>query len=219
VRTITRKEDGIAVTTANRTFFAKRVIITAPLPTIGDVQFNPPLPEKIEAAKSIGWGCVVKILVRFKTAWWQSIPEKWSEENFLVAETPIPLWWVQEKSQPPLLTGWIAGPKAKVLSTVADEEIVTTALSSLADIFGVSREFIEEQLVDTHVANWSKEQHSKGAYSYHALGSQQALEEMRRPVWDGAVYFAGEALSATGQVGLVEGAFDSGIDVINRMGL
>ena len=46
------------------------MIITVPLPLVSPIAFPPSARERVAATADIGFGNVVKILLRFSTKWW-----------------------------------------------------------------------------------------------------------------------------------------------------
>src|SRR6185436_13300055 len=110
-------------------------LVTVPLPLVEKITFTPAIPEKLRAAQEIGYGAVIKILLRFKERWWESRGEKFKELSFLFSDQEIPTWWTQNPELQTTLTGWLAGPRAKLMSESSEEELLTRALASLARIF------------------------------------------------------------------------------------
>jgi monoamine oxidase len=74
----------------------------------------------------------------------------------------------------------------------------------------VSRDFLEDSLVNFYTHNWTKDPFSLGAYSYIPVGGLHAQAELSEPI-ENTIYFAGEAASTTGHHGTVHGAIQSGL--------
>src|SRR5262249_30812682 len=75
---------------------ADAAILTVPLPVLNEIMLPPALRERTAAAADIGFGNVIKLLLRFKTRWWTSGKGKdLSDLLFLVSEETIPVWWTQ----------------------------------------------------------------------------------------------------------------------------
>jgi monoamine oxidase len=195
-----------------RTFEARRLIVTAPVGVLqadegpGALVFDPPLPGAKQAAiAALRMGAVVKVVLRFREAWWEKrIPEL----DFVHGADPFPTWWTTLPIRTPVLTGWAGGPAADALSGKPTGEILSAAVGSLAKVLAVPRRTIEGQLVDAHVCDWKTEPLSRGAYSYAAVGGAGAAKDLAKPV-GGTLYFAGEATHA-GMSGTVAGAIASG---------
>src|SRR5581483_3533934 len=126
----------------------RKVIVTVPLPIYKQLEFIPSLPEKIRATEQIGFGSVVKILIRFTHKWWAGIREqKFERLFFLFSDEKIPTWWTQYPEDRPVLTGWLEGPKAAALAEKSETELVETALQSLANIFSISIDELKGSVV------------------------------------------------------------------------
>ena len=57
--------------------------------------------------------------------------------------------------------------------------------------------------------DWQRDEFSRGAYRYVAVGGKDARAELAAPV-DGVVFFAGEATAVASEAGTVAGALQSG---------
>ena len=132
------------------------------------------------------------------------------------SDAKLPTWWTQEPVKNGLLTGWLAGPSAMQLTNATEMEIYTTAIDSLAYIFSVDQNFIEERLIAYYITNWTSEPFTRGAYSYATLDTHWAKELLAKPL-EQTLYFAGEALYDGTEAGTVEGALANGIEVARRM--
>ena len=194
-----------------------RVIVTVPLPVIRDINFIPAIPEKLEAAKKIGFGGVIKILMKFKNRWWiNALGKDFNEMDFMFSNEKIHTWWTQYADPHPVLTGWLAGPKSQKFKDSSDEEIIEAGVTSLANIFKVEKEFIKKELILAKVANWPADPYAKGAYSYWTLEADVAQKELLKPV-AGRLFFAGEALYEGKDTATVEGALASGLETANKI--
>src|SRR3989338_8385085 len=59
-----------------QTYQSAKVLVTVPLPCISQIDFSPAIPDKIASAAAIGYGGVIKILVRFSEKWWGGTHQK-----------------------------------------------------------------------------------------------------------------------------------------------
>ncbi|HLH12802.1 MAG TPA: NAD(P)/FAD-dependent oxidoreductase [Methylovirgula sp.] len=207
----------VKLTCADRSIFeASQALLTVPLPILAKIEFKPALPEKREAANGIGFGTVIKILLRFKDRWWvKARGRDFSRMSFVFSKETVPTWWTQYPEPHATLTGWVAGPKAQRLSNLSEAELLERALASLANIFQVEVERLRGELLVGRVVNWTEEPFTFGAYSYPTPQTKAAVEELLKPV-DGRLFFAGEALYH-GETGTVEAALSSGRDAAKRM--
>ena len=200
------------VTTANNEqFSAERIVLTVPVSILQNEQaitFIPAIPDKINAARQIGYGGVIKVLIEFEEAFWQDIQQ---DALFFFSEEKIPTWWTQYPANSKLLTGWLGGPKALAMQDYPPEQILDIALQSLDAIFNKKLPPIKAW----RIVNWHKETFTLGAYSYNTIQSKEAKERLKEPVED-TIYFAGEAIYTGNAQGTVEAALVSGKEVAER---
>jgi monoamine oxidase len=226
VKKITWRKNFVEVSVGRKKYAAKKILVTIPIGMLAGntkdkLTFDPPIPEKIAAATNIGYGGVIKIVLEFKTRFWEkdsvfAFPSlKAPEAGFIFSDEAVPTWWTQLPSKIPTLTSWISGPNAKKHEHTKDEVILIEALRSLAKIFSVDPKILEKELASWRIFNWLRDPYSCGAYSYATLETKKAKKIMNTPVKD-TIYFAGEALSS-GIAGTVEGAFTSGRTAASRI--
>jgi monoamine oxidase len=227
VKEIRWKRDNIEVIDSNgKIFSAKKVLITVPLGVLqsnpkdeAHINFSPPLPEKLEAAKSIGYGTATKVFLEFKNAFWETSENQirtTPELGFLISDTPITAWWTQLPVRTPLLTGWLAGPNAEKNKNKSEDEMITMALDALCYIFNTNKAFLVKNLRAGKVVNWQIDPFSLGAYSYATVESTKAKKVLTKPVED-TIFFAGEALSEGIAMGTLEEALANGITTAKKL--
>jgi monoamine oxidase len=191
---------------------ADAAIITAPPPVLSEIALPPAARERAAAIADIGFGNVVKILLRFATRWWADHNGlDLADLSFLISDATIPTWWTQHPAGHPVLTGWFAGPKAEPVSSLAPSELVDIGIASLAEIFGRSPDSIRNEVVASQAINWGNDPFARGAYSYATPKTRAAQSAPRRPD-HGAIFFAGEALYAGPDMGTVEAALANGLE-------
>src|SRR4029079_13695051 len=106
------------------------------------------------AVQDIGYGGVIKILLRFKTKWWTGVREAIFERMFfMLSHEEVPTWWTQYPEERTVLTGWQPGPKAIEMSQKPDEDILAAALRSLSNIFSISIDELKAELTNYKIAN------------------------------------------------------------------
>src|ERR1700761_222910 len=134
---------------------AQRAIVTLPLGVLqapagadGAVRFVPAIDSKRRALEGLVFGPVLKLSLRFRHAFWEEIEEGTyrNASFFHSAQTPVPTFWTTSPLKTPLLTAWIAGPKAGRLSAAGTggsehanssvNELTALALESLSRMFG-----------------------------------------------------------------------------------
>jgi monoamine oxidase len=221
VRTVRWKSHAVEVegTFLGEPFAARasRAIVTLPLGVLqlprnapGAVRFVPPVAEKRTALKLLAPGPVVKVLLRFRTAFWEKLNKgRYRNAAFFHArEAPFPTFWTSLPVRTPLLVAWAAGPKADGLAGRDADRLIACALESLKTLFGDTPR-VERKLEGAWVHDWQADPYACGAYSYVTVGGDQARESLARPVRD-TLFFAGEAADTAGEAGTVGGALQSG---------
>jgi monoamine oxidase len=215
---ITVKDD------AGSTYTADKVIIAIPLgvwqhdDAIASITFHPALAAKVNAAKQLGFGSVIKILLQFK-AFWQNIEASntdLKQMGFIFSDKTIPTYWSQLPAKQPLLTGWLAGPKAQQVRFEDDAAVITETIASLSSIFNIPQEELQQMLLWSKVYNWNKDPFTLGAYTYSTINCDDIKKSLATPVAD-TLFFAGEALYTGTETGTVEAALTSGMFVAREI--
>ncbi|AMA61033.1 flavin monoamine oxidase family protein [Bradyrhizobium sp. CCGE-LA001] len=186
-----------------------RVVLTVPLPLLREIALPADARAKLIAADDIGFGNVIKILLRFTRPWWRDHGEDLADMTFLLSEETIPVWWTRYPDQHPVLTGWFGGPRTAELSHLDQQELIAAGLDTLAAIFKIPREVIARDLMASAAINWMHDSFARGAYSWATPRTRQAQATLSRS--DGMVLFSGEALYRGRDMGTVEAALASGL--------
>jgi monoamine oxidase len=191
-------------------FEADAAILTVPLPLLSEIALPSAARERAAAVADIGFGNVVKVLFRFATKWWADHRgQDLADLSFLVSNATVPTWWTQHPGGYPVLTGWLAGPKADRVSSLTVTELADLGLASLAGIFDLPADRIRRDVVALRAINWGNDPFSRGAYSYATPKTRTAQSVLRKSD-GGAIFFAGEALYEGPDMGTVEAALASG---------
>ncbi|MEI9933440.1 MAG: NAD(P)/FAD-dependent oxidoreductase [Ferruginibacter sp.] len=192
-------------TAVENKYSAEKIIITVPISVLQSVgakaaiNFTPALDEYINAARQIGFGNVIKVLLQFKEPFWQK------DAGFIFSDEAIPTWWTQLPDDVALLTGWVGGSKAECLNDNTENEIAEKALQSLANIFDLTLNKLKDNLIASKIVNWQKDEYAMGAYSYATPQTTAAINVLNNPV-NATIYFCGEALYEGTSPGTVEAA-------------
>jgi len=186
------------------------VVLTMPLPLLKEIVLPTAEREKAAAAAHIGFGNVIKILLRFETRWWVDKRTEFADLTFLLSDKKIPVWWTQHQAEQPVLTGWFGGPKTERMARLNEQELIEAGFGSLADIFGLDPTELRRTLVAARAINWAHDPFARGAYSYATPGTRAAQTMLSRSD-GGAIFFAGEALYRGQDTGTVEAALASGL--------
>jgi monoamine oxidase len=192
---------------------ADAAILTVPLPILPEISLPPAAWEKARLANNdIGFGNVVKILLRFTTTWWaEHGGQDLADLSFMFSSATVPTWWTQYPAGYPVLTGWFAGPKADRVERLTATELVEMGLDSLAEIFNLPVDCITMDLVASQAINWGYDPFARGAYSYATPKTRDAQSVLKKPN-SAAIFFSGEALYAGPDMGTVEAALASGLE-------
>ena len=211
---VTALEDGggkIAARCADGgTHEGDAAILTVPLPLLKEIALPPAAREKVAGA-DIGFGNVIKLLLRFDSRWWLTARRELADLTFVLSEQTIPVWWTQHPDELPLLTGWYGGPKTKALAHLSEHELIETGLSSLAAIFGWPVERLRPHLQAARAIDWAQDPFAQGAYSWATTATRRAQAALTRDD-GGAIFFCGEALYRGRDMGTVEAALANGRD-------
>jgi monoamine oxidase len=214
VKKIEWSENNVNVYTQNgEVFKGYKVIITVPISVlqseenaIAAITFIPAINQYINAAKDIGYGAVIKILLQFKEPFWN---EKSNDLSFILSSQTIPTWWTQFPSKSNLLTGWLGGPNAKALRSADPHIVLKLALESLSVIFSIDIPELKDYLIAWKVEDWGADNFSMGAYSFATIKSEAARKLLNTPLLQ-TLFFAGEGLYEGENPGTVEAALVSG---------
>lgn len=185
-------------------------VLKQPLHAAGAVRFMPALTQKRAALKKIDAGTVVKVVLRFRSAFWEKLANRrYRNAAFLRSpHTPFSTFWTALPQRAPLLVAWSGGPPAARLLAHAPAKIVDLTIESLESIFG-EHAAVREQFLGSAFHDWLHDPYSLGAYSSLAAGGQGARETLAQPL-RGTLYFAGEATDLSGEAATVGGALRSG---------
>lgn len=222
VRRIAWSRGGVTVEVTGRgeesqTFRARAAIVTLPVGVLrrrgdeSEVIFEPELPAtKRDALGCIEMGHVVKVALRFGTAFWERMRDgRYRNAAFFHMQgQPISTYWTQLPVRSELIVAWAGGPQAVALGGLSQTEMVEIALAGFGALFG-EPELARREFEGGLMHDWSGDPFARGAYSYVAVGGASARAALAAPVGD-ALFFAGEATSSDGQGGTVNGALETG---------
>jgi monoamine oxidase len=212
-----KKNEVKIVAADNRSFECNKVIITVPLGVLqaelnyeASITFAPSIYDIFQAAKLIGYGTVIKILLQFNESFWNK------RTGFILSNENIPTWWTQSPDAYPLLTGWLSGSKAKTLPNTNTQSIFDESLRSLSSIFNMEKQALREKLTAWKIVDWSSDPFSLGGYSFDKLESATAKKILNLPIKE-TIFFAGEALYEGEAPGTVEAALVSGREAAKKV--
>jgi monoamine oxidase len=208
----------------SRRFTAGRVLVTVPLGVLqaapgeqGAVRFTPELPgKKLEALKKLEMGKVMRVTLRFRHRFWETISapgtdrQTLSAMSFLFSQDDwVPTWWTTMPEKLPMITGWAPFRCAERLSGKSRSFVIDQCLRTLSNQLNLGPGELARLLDAAYFHDWQNDPFSRGAYSYGAVGADGAQRALASPI-ENTLFFAGEATDTTGHNGTVHGAIASG---------
>ncbi|MCW1967338.1 MAG: FAD-dependent oxidoreductase [Anaerolineae bacterium] len=194
-------EDGAILHLPTQQIWARYVIVTLPLSLLqlGMPVFNPPLPaEKLQAIHALAMGHVCKLVLWFKTPFWQDF-------TFISTNGVVASWW-PVLSSPATLMGYSGGPRAIQLSSLGQAGAIEQGLHELSQLYGPA---VREQFSEGHLQDWSTDPWARGAYSYTPVGAGSARQQLAAALAN-TLFFAGEAANVNGHHATIHGAIERG---------
>jgi monoamine oxidase len=191
-----------------------RLVVTLPSSLLASraVRFTPPLRDKERTAARLDTGPVVKVLLRFRRAFWRerhtASPAPTDLAFALAPGLPVPTWWTLYPLDAPILVGWAGGPAAVRLDRLTDAARVRAGVASLSRAFRMPRTTLEDLLDGAEVASWAHDPLARGGYAVFPPGTTDVPMALAAPIAD-TLFFAGEA-TTLGAAGTVHGALESG---------
>jgi len=191
-----------------RSLQGARLLITLPLGVWrhegpGAIVFDPALPAKEKALRSLAISPVVKLALEFSERCWPT-------DNFGFVHSDqgwFPTWWSDERA--PILTGWAGGPRAEQVRLEGVEAATVEALRSLSRIFKIEYGRLKDGLVASYSYDWQTDPFARGAYTYTPARMIGAAARLAAPLAN-TLFFAGEATDTEGEQGTVHAALASG---------
>ena len=174
------------------------------------IRFTPELPVYRQAVQEMGYGSVIKVLMEFKTSFWEE------GVGFILSDEPVPTWWTRHPSSDRLLTAWITATAMRNFQALSAEDQLRSCIRSLASIFKVREDFLRGQLVACSIHDWMKAPYICGGYSYETVGSEAARKQMHQPVED-TLFFSGEAFYEGQALATVEAALCNGQETATKI--
>lgn len=164
----------------------------------------------MQALQSLEMGHVVKVVLWFRSAFWERVRRgRYRNAGFFrCAGRPFAAYWTQLPVRSPLVAAWVGGPKAIALSGAAEAGLIEQARDGFGELFR-ERDLARKEFEGGYTHDWGRDPFSRGAYSYVAVGGEKARASLSAPV-DDTLFFAGEATSTDNQGGTVNGALETG---------
>jgi monoamine oxidase len=195
--------------TTTRSVDADYLICAIPFTVLRSLEVSPPFsPTKQAVINGLPSTSVTRIF-------WQFSRRFWEKEHVLgLAQTDLPIMTVISSYQRPGLRGvleaYTAGPTARELGTMAEEELLCYSLKELSKVYPEAPEHYEGGTV----LNWDKDPWARGAYAWYEPGQLTKFSpDLTRP--EGAIHFAGDQTSDL--PGWMQGALLAGQRAANEV--
>lgn len=223
VRIDLRAPDGRSMEAVN----ARAAIVALPLGVLlalpdepGAVEFSPSLASRRSAAEALAgmeMGSVLRVTMQLHERFWttERVARRVKNQNldrlsFLhTSDEDFPVWWTTYPLSLPVIVAWCAGPRARELSPVSEDEVKDRAIAALGRQFGLPSRQARRLVIAAWLHNWQTDPYARGAYSYVLVNGSESPAKLARPA-ERALVFAGEACEPEGRTGTVHGAISSG---------
>ncbi|AOW25091.1 FAD-dependent oxidoreductase [Sphingomonas melonis TY] len=200
VTRIDHRGTRIRLDTPAGTIDAARVILALPTTAYGGLVFDPPLPDKQQAAANLPLGLADKVFLAVDTPEWPA--------HAHLTGNPHSACTASHRLSPfglPIIESFFGGACAEGM---ADERAATDfAIRELVALLGSDW---RRRLHPLGATRWRDAAHIHGSYSHAAVGHAGARAALAAPV-DDRLFFVGEACSAH-DFSTAHGAYQTGID-------
>jgi monoamine oxidase len=193
----------VRIETSRGTLAADKVIVTVPTSLIANeaVRFDPPLPQKIEAARGLPLGVDDKVMLRLDGG--ETLPND-AGLRAATMRTAMGSYHIKPFGQP-CIEGFFGGDFARQLEDAGEGAMAAQAIDEVVAILGSD---YRRRLTPLKESRWALDPFALGAYSAALPGHAGARAALAAPV-DGRLFFAGEATSPN-FFSTAHGARDSG---------
>jgi monoamine oxidase len=222
VQYIKWQKGKVEIRTDKGIMYSKKVLVSVPLGVLqaGRPSFDPALPQMADAARQLGFGPAIKLILQFAKTFWKEKDYTGQKDlrnaGFVFSEEEVPTWWTEYPKQAPIIVGWLGGPNAEKFKELSEEDILQKALNSLANIFTIQSVELRRMLDHYVVSNWAKDPFCCGGYSYDVVDGNKQKRILKEPV-ENTVFFAGEGLFEGLEVGTVEAALVNGRETAHKL--
>lgn len=212
---------------ALHTIDADYVVFALPFTALNMLRIDPVFsPAKRTAIRTLRYVEVTKILLQFRTRWWEADLHRMCQKSDGGVITDLPIRYVMfpsakagqfggEQKRGVIMASYVFEQDATELGSLTDAERIRIAARDLATIFG--KKVIEQNLEVGASQVWPTTDKSGGsAFAYFGPGQRTLLwPGIIAPEWDEVAHFAGEHASLAH--GWIEGAVESGLRVAKQI--
>jgi monoamine oxidase len=181
---------AIRLETARGTVAAKCVIVTVPTSIIAEeiIRFDPPLPDKLEAAAGLPLGVDDKLFISLEGR----LPGI-EHDVYLVGSTTSreTMTYQVRPLDRPAIYCFFGGRFAVALEREGEGAMLDFAAGELTELFGNG---VRKQMALLAATAWQRDPWARGSYSYALPGHADERAVLAAPV-DDRLFFAGEATS------------------------
>ncbi|MFD5600068.1 flavin monoamine oxidase family protein [Leucobacter sp. NPDC058333] len=197
VRRVAWADTGVTIESSRGEFTADRAVVTVPVGVLksDDFAIDPPLPEPVAGALAgLEMNDFEKVFLRFTQRFWDD------DVYAIRRQGPGAEWWhswydLTELHGVPTLLTFAAGPSAQATREWTDDEIASSVLASLREIYGVA--VTDPEAV--RVSRWRDDPFARGSYAYMTVGSRtEDHDALATPIGGtsgsgGVLHLSGEA--------------------------
>ncbi|OAV49086.1 monoamine oxidase [Rhizobium sp. WYCCWR10014] len=199
-----RHAGRIRIETNQGVLSARAVLVTVSTNVLaaGKINFDPPLPDKIEAAARLPLGLADKLFLRLANQ--EALPA----DTHMLGSTRRGATGTYQLRPfgAPVVEAYFAGDLAHDLERQGREAAFSFAGDELAAHFGAD---IRKELSVAAMSAWAAAPHIGGSYSYAEPGASDQRGRLAAP-HDERIFFAGEACS-TSRYSTAHGAYETGV--------
>ncbi len=194
---------GVRLETAGGVIAARAAIIAVSSTVLAErrLAFDPPLPDKRDAAAALPLGHVEKAFLKLRR------PDDFPVETMVRGRTDTADTggYTLRPMGMPVIEGFYGGALAAALEMEAQGAVWAFAIDELAGVFGSD---VRRQVEPLAASAWRTDPFIRGAYSHARVGRSGARAVLAAPVAD-RLFFAGEACSPHA-FSTAHGAFETG---------
>ncbi|ANK94835.1 MULTISPECIES: flavin monoamine oxidase family protein [Rhizobium] len=205
-----RHAGRISIETNQGTITAHTVLVTVSTNMLatGRIAFDPPLPDKIEAAARLPLGLADKLFLSVAD------PEALPADTHMLGSTSRGATGTYQLRPfgAPVVEAYFAGDLAHDLERMGAEAAFSFAADELAAQFGTD---IRKHLSVAAISTWAAMPHIGGSYSYAQAGASDLRTVLAEP-HDARIFFAGEACSRS-RYSTAHGAYETGVAAADRI--
>lgn len=199
-----RHAGRIGIETNKGVLSARAVLVTVSTNVLaaGKIAFDPPLPDKIEAAARLPLGLADKLFLRVAR------PEALPADTHMLGSLHSGATGTYQLRPfgAPVVEAYFAGDFAHELERQGSEAAFSFASDELAAHFGAD---IRKELSVAAMSAWAATPHIGGSYSYAEPGASDQRARLAAP-HDERIFFAGEACSKA-RYSTAHGAYETGV--------